>query len=112
MVRASDAPTYVQYGAADPGVAGKDVLLSMVAAVLPRDLQIARCRMMVAVPDDSITICCFSGCSPASPQISQTARDHLPIKGYVDHQTLRLDGACPLVGLAMPSSTSFQVAIR
>src|SRR3569832_731584 len=51
IVRASDVPTYVQYGAADLGIAGKDVLNEHGGNGLyqPLDLQIARCRMMVAV---------------------------------------------------------------
>src|SRR6476469_6551397 len=51
IVRASDVPTYVQYGAADMGVAGKDVLLEHGGAGLyqPLDLNIACCSMMVAV---------------------------------------------------------------
>jgi len=51
VVRASDVPTYVQYGAADFGVAGKDVLLEHGGADLyqPIDLNIAHCRMSVAV---------------------------------------------------------------
>ena len=50
IVRASDVPTYVQYGAADLGVAGKDVLLEHGGEGLyqPVDLGIARCRMSVA----------------------------------------------------------------
>jgi ATP phosphoribosyltransferase len=51
IVRASDVPTYVQYGAADLGIAGKDVLNEHGGNGLyqPLDLRIARCRMMVAV---------------------------------------------------------------
>src|SRR5437868_4709342 len=54
IVRASDVPTYVQYGAADLGVAGKDTLLEHGGEGLyqPLDLEIARCRMMVAVSAD------------------------------------------------------------
>ena len=54
IVRATDVPTYVQYGAADIGVAGKDVLDEHGGQGLyqPLDLKIARCRMMVAVRDD------------------------------------------------------------
>ena len=54
LVRATDVPTYVQYGGADLGVAGKDVLLEHGGADLyqPLDLQIARCRMSVAAPKD------------------------------------------------------------
>lgn len=50
IIRASDVPTYVDYGAADVGVAGKDVLLEYSGDGLyePLDLQIARCRLMLA----------------------------------------------------------------
>ncbi len=55
IIRASDVPTYVQYGAADLGVAGKDVLLEHGGGGLyePLDLQIARCRLMVAGVKDA-----------------------------------------------------------
>lgn len=50
IVRASDVPTYVEYGGADIGVAGKDVLLEHPNAELyePVDLEIARCKLMTA----------------------------------------------------------------
>jgi len=53
IVRASDVPTYVQYGAAELGVAGKDVLLEHGGDGLyqPLDHGIAACRMVVAVPE-------------------------------------------------------------
>ncbi len=52
VIRASDVPTFVERGAADLGVAGKDVLLEHGGAGLyePLDLGIARCRLMVAAP--------------------------------------------------------------
>ena len=52
IIRASDVPTYVEYGAADLGVAGKDVLMEHGGEGLyePLDLNIARCRLMVAGP--------------------------------------------------------------
>ncbi len=52
IIRATDVPTYVQWGAADLGVAGKDVLLEHGGEGIyePLDLRIARCRMMVAGP--------------------------------------------------------------
>jgi ATP phosphoribosyltransferase len=52
IIRASDVPTYVEYGAADIGVAGKDVLMEHGGEGLyePLDLNIARCRLMVAGP--------------------------------------------------------------
>lgn len=53
IIRASDVPTYVSYGAADVGVAGKDVLMEHGGEGLyePLDLKIARCRLMVAGPE-------------------------------------------------------------
>ena len=61
LVRATDVPTYVQYGGADLGVCGKDTLLEHeaewggaghVGLYQPLDLQIAKCRMSVAVRAD------------------------------------------------------------
>ena len=54
LVRASDVPTYVQYGGADLGVAGADVLMETEGEGLyrPVDLRIARCRMSVATRAD------------------------------------------------------------
>ena len=58
LVRATDVPTYVQYGGADIGVVGKDTLIEHCAEwgetslYQPLDLQIARYRMRVAVPAD------------------------------------------------------------
>jgi ATP phosphoribosyltransferase len=51
LVRATDVPTYVQYGSADIGVVGKDTLLESDSQGLyqPLDLQIAKCRISVAV---------------------------------------------------------------
>ena len=50
IIRAADVSTYVQYGAADLGVAGKDVLMEHGGEGIyePLDLKIARCRLMVA----------------------------------------------------------------
>jgi ATP phosphoribosyltransferase len=53
MVRASDVPTYVQYGGADLGVVGWDTLLEtgVQGLYVPLDLKIAKCRVSVAVRD-------------------------------------------------------------
>ncbi|MBF0266751.1 MAG: ATP phosphoribosyltransferase [Gammaproteobacteria bacterium] len=55
IIRATDVPTYVQYGAADIGVAGKDVLLEHGGQGLyePIDLGIAKCKLMTAGPMDA-----------------------------------------------------------
>jgi len=57
IVRASDVPTYVEYGGADLGVAGKDVLMEHGSNELyePLDLKIAKCKLMVAGKIDGQT---------------------------------------------------------
>jgi ATP phosphoribosyltransferase len=106
LVRATDVPTYVQYGAADLGIAGKDVLLEHGAAGLyqPLDLGIARCRMMVAVPvgfDYDAAIRRGARIKVATKYVD-TARNHFAAKGmHVD--LIKLYGSmelAPLVGLA------------
>lgn len=106
IVRASDVPTYVQYGAADFGVAGKDVLLEHGGEGLyqPIDLQIAQCRMSVAVQagfDYEKAVRQGARLRVASKYV-QTAREHFAAKGvHVD--LIKLYGSmelAPLVGLA------------
>lgn len=55
LVRASDVPAYVEYGGADVGVTGKDVLMEHTGAGLyePVDLGIGRCRMVLAGKPDA-----------------------------------------------------------
>ena len=106
IVRASDTPTYVQYGAADLGIAGKDVLLEHGGAGLyqPLDLKIARCRMCVAAPkgfDYAQAVKRGARLAVATKYI-HTAREHFADKGvHVD--LIKLYGSmelAPLVGLA------------
>ena len=106
LVRATDVPTYGQYGGADLGIAGKDVLLEHGGAGLyqPLDLGIARCRMMVAVPvgfDYDAAIRRGARIKVATKYVD-TARNHFAAKGmHVD--LIKLYGSmelAPLVGLA------------
>lgn len=106
IVRASDVPTYVQWGAADLGVAGKDVLLEHGSAGLyqPIDLKIACCRMMVAVPEgfDYENIIRQGARLAVATKYLKTARTHFAKKSmHVD--LIKLYGSmelAPLVGLA------------
>ena len=106
IVRASDVPTYVQYGAADLGIAGKDVLNEHGGAGLyqPLDLQIARCRMMVAVRQgfDYEQAVRQGARLRVATKYVKTAREHFAAKGvHVD--LIKLYGSmelAPLVGLA------------
>lgn len=106
IVRASDVPTYVQYGAADFGVAGKDVLMEHGGESLyqPIDLNIAKCRMSVAVRDgfDYASAVHQGARLRVVTKYVQTAREHFAAKGvHVD--LIKLYGSMelgPLVGLA------------
>ena len=89
LVRASDVPTYVQYGGADLGVAGKDMLLEHGGQGLyqPLDLKIARCRMSVAVRADFDYAAAVKQGSRirVATKFTQIARDHFANKGvHVD----------------------------
>lgn len=106
IVRASDVPTYVQYGAADFGVAGKDVLVEHGGEGLyqPIDLNIAKCRMSVAVPasfDYDHAVRQGARLRVATKYV-RIARDHFAAKGvHVD--LIKLYGSMelgPLVGLS------------
>lgn len=106
IVRASDVPTYVQYGAADFGVAGKDVLLEHGGEGLyqPVDLAIAKCRMSVAVPagfDYASAVRQGARLRVATKYVN-VARQHFAAKGvHVD--LIKLYGSMelgPLVGLS------------
>jgi ATP phosphoribosyltransferase len=106
LVRATDVPTYVQYGGADLGVAGRDVLIEHGGEGLfqPLDLQIAKCRMSVAVRDDFD----YDGAVRQGSRIrvatkyTEIARQHFADKGvHVD--LIKLYGSmelAPLTGLA------------
>ena len=106
LVRATDVPTYVQYGGADLGVAGKDVLLEHGGEGLyqPLDLQIAQCRMSVAVRDDFDYAAAVRQGSRlrVATKYTHTAREHFADKGvHVD--LIKLYGSmelAPLTGLA------------
>lgn len=106
IVRATDTPTYVQYGAADVGIAGKDVLLEHGGLNLyqPLDLDIARCRMSVAVRKgfDYHGATHPGGRIRVATKYIDTAKMHFAAKGvHVD--LIKLYGSmelAPLVGLA------------
>ncbi|MEK0418928.1 MAG: hypothetical protein RI949_2934 [Pseudomonadota bacterium] len=106
LVRATDVPTYVQYGGADLGVAGLDTLLEHSEAGLyrPLDLNIARCRLSVAVRSDFDYAAAVRQGSRlrVATKYTRLARQHFADKGvHVD--LIKLYGSmelAPLTGLA------------
>jgi len=106
LVRASDVPTYVQYGGADLGVTGKDTLIEHGGQGLyqPLDLQIAQCRVSVAVRADFDYPSAVRQGSrlKVATKYTAIARDFFAAKGvHVD--LIKLYGSmelAPLTGLA------------
>ena len=101
IIRATDVPTFVEYGAADLGIAGKDVLLEHGTEGLyePLDLNIARCRLMTAAHKDAPAI---SGRVRVATKYVKTAQRYFADLG-IQAEIIKLYGSmelAPLVGLA------------
>jgi len=106
IVRATDVPTYVEYGAADIGITGKDILDEYMGEGLyqPIDLNIGRCKMMVAAKEDFD----YLGAIQKGVRLKvatkyvKVAKEHFAKKGmHID--LIKLYGSmelAPLVGLA------------
>ncbi|MDH5632000.1 MAG: ATP phosphoribosyltransferase [Gammaproteobacteria bacterium] len=106
LIRATDVPTYVQYGAADLGIAGKDVLMEFDGDGLYEllDLKLAPCRLMVAEPremartDDPSK---WTRLRIATKYVN-IAKRHFAAKG-IQTEIIKLYGSmelAPLVGLS------------
>lgn len=104
VIRATDVPTYVQFGAADMGIVGKDGLMEHGGEGMCEllDLQIAKCRLMTAVPkgqEDSIR---SSKQIRVASKYVKLAQQYYQSQG-VQAEIIKLYGAmelAPLVGLA------------
>ena len=101
LIRSSDVPTYVQYGAADLGIAGKDVLLEHGGEGLYEwiDLKIARCKLMTAGYPDKVMP---KGRLKVATKYPAIARDYFLKQGR-QVEIIKLYGSmelAPIVGLA------------
>lgn len=101
IIRATDVPPYLQYGGADIGVAGKDVLMEHGAEGIyePLDLNIARCKLMVAAKKSASPI---TGRLRVASKYVNVARRYFASQG-MQAEVIKLYGAmelAPLVGLA------------
>ncbi len=102
IIRATDVPTYVQYGGADLGVTGKDVLMEHGADGLyePLDLQISRCRLMTAGPKDGSAV--QGGRLRVATKFVNLAKAYYAAQGQ-QVEIIKLYGAmelAPILGLA------------
>ena len=104
ILRGSDVPTYVRHGAADLGIAGKDMLLEFGGAGIyePLDLGIAKCRLMTAGPVSEATVAGKSRRIRVATKFLNVARAHYARKG-MHADLIKLYGSmelAPLMGLA------------
>ncbi len=99
LLKPDDVPTYVEYGVADLGISGRDVLLERRYDLYqPLDLGVGKCRMVVAAPEDAVI--------PARPRVAtkfpRIATEHFAKQG-VQAEVIYVGGSvelAPLVGLA------------
>ncbi|MEM5530684.1 ATP phosphoribosyltransferase [Gammaproteobacteria bacterium AS21] len=101
IIRATDVPTYVEYGGADMGIAGKDVLMEHGGKGLyePLDLEISKCKLMVAGMKDAPKI---AGRVRVATKFVNVAKDYFASQGQ-QIDVIKLYGAmelAPIMGLA------------
>lgn len=104
ILRGSDVPTYVRHGAADIGIAGKDMLLEYGGAGIyePLDLGIAKCRLMTAGPSAEADVAGERRRIRVATKFLNVARAHYARKG-LHADLIKLYGSmelAPLMGLA------------
>ena len=104
IVRAADVGTYVEYGAADLGIAGKDILLEQEPEVYePLDLRFGACRIVVAGPKTAAVAPSWSSAKlKIATKYPRIAERYFNEKGLAV-EIIRLSGAielAPLVGLS------------
>lgn len=104
ILRGSDVPTYVRHGAADIGIAGKDMLLEYGGAGIyePLDLGIAKCRLMTAGPSAAADVAGERRRIRVATKFLNVARAHYARKG-LHADLIKLYGSmelAPLMGLA------------
>ncbi len=102
FVKPADVPVYVEHGIADCGVVGRDVLLESEAdLLLPLDLGIARCRIVVAAADPE-AMTKVQGMIRVATKYSQIASSHFGARG-IPVEIIQLSGSvelAPALGLA------------
>jgi ATP phosphoribosyltransferase len=101
VIRGSDVPTYVEFGSADMGVVGKDLLLEYgdEGFYEPLDLKIAACRMMTAEPVDAVPV---QGRLKVATKFTNIAKRYFAEQGK-QIELIKLNGAlelAPSMGLA------------
>ncbi|MCI6675618.1 MAG: ATP phosphoribosyltransferase [Clostridiales bacterium] len=104
LSKASDVPTYVEYGAADIGVVGKDTILEegrKLYEVL--DLNMGKCRMCVAGPESAKELLQHHEMIRVASKYPHIAKDYFYNKKHQTVEIIKLNGSvelAPIVGLS------------
>ena len=104
LAKATDVPTYVEYGAADIGIVGKDTLLEegrRLYEVL--DLKIGKCRMCVCGPESAAELLKHNQLIRVATKYPNIARDYFHNKKHQTVEIIKLNGSielAPIVGLS------------
>jgi ATP phosphoribosyltransferase len=101
VIRGSDVPTYVEFGSADIGVVGKDLLMEHGSEEFyePLDLRLARCRLMTAAPVGAVTL---TGRMKVATKFANITKRYFAEQG-IQVDVIKLNGAlelAPSMGLA------------
>jgi len=104
LAKATDVPTYVEYGAADIGVVGRDTILEedkKIYEVL--DLDIGKCRMCVAGPESARDLLNSGQMIRVATKYPKIAKDYFFNKKHQTVEIIKLNGSielAPIVGLS------------
>jgi len=104
LAKATDVPTYVEYGAADIGVVGRDTILEedkKIYEVL--DLDIGKCRMCVAGPESARELLSSGQMIRVATKYPKIAKDYFFNKKHQTVEIIKLNGSielAPIVGLS------------
>ena len=104
LAKANDVPTYVEYGAADIGIVGKDTILEegrKMYEVL--DLKIGKCRMCVAGPENAAELLKHGELIRVATKYPDIAKDYFYNKKHQTVEIIKLNGSielAPIVGLS------------
>ena len=104
LAKAGDVPTYVEYGAADVGIVGKDTILEEGRNILEVvDLGIGKCRMCVCGPDDAAELLKHHEMIRVASKYPNIAKDYFYNKKHQTVEIIKLNGSvelAPIVGLS------------
>ena len=104
LAKASDVPTYVEYGAADLGIVGKDTILEEGRTLFEvLDLKIGKCRMCVCGPQASAGLLRHQEMIRVATKYPNIARDYFYNKKHQTVEIIKLNGSvelAPIVGLS------------